>query len=351
MQFLHNFCTLKCLNQLFTSRKEVLPISKDKNEKEITLFIPETLTTTNQFSNFAIATFCSLQSMTVPTLSYKHCITVQQITYHLTENINHLKSRNRMVDYIKCGLNELIENNVISKLDEIQKHYILDCSNLWIDTNFTNYTVLNFSEVKRIFQAENINNFLLLRYFIFLVGTISSKITVYLESGEYKNRVVGNFTIDYLAELSGISERSIIEYNKILEELGLLYVFRQQDFVIDKDNHIKHLSNIYGRPCDIEYIRTFATNQQKYYESYRYVKNNTSKVNNNRRLAQMYQQLLKGGGTDYTNGEVLDIYNYVISENKKYERLYEKKGYEEYLDKIRDTEIFKQFKFINIKED
>ena len=289
--------------------------------------------------------------MTIPTLSDKYCTTVQQITYHLTENVSHLKFRNRMVDYIKRGLNELIENNVISKLDEIQKHYILDCSNLWVDTNFTNYTVLNFSEVKRIFQAENINNFLLLRYFILLVGTISSKITVYLESGEYKNRVVGNFTIDYLAELSGISERSIIEYNKILEELGLLYVFRQQDFVIDKENHIKHLSNIYGRPCDIEYIRAFATNQQKYYESYRYVKNNTSKVNNNRRLAQMYQQLLKGGGTDYTNVEVLDIYNYVISENKKYERLYEKKGYEEYLDKIRDTEIFKQFKFINIKED
>lgn len=289
--------------------------------------------------------------MTIPTLSDKYCTTVQQITYHLTENVSHLKFRNRMVDYIKRGLNELIENNVISKLDEIQKHYILDCSNLWIDTNFTNYTVLSFSEVQRIFQAENINNFLLLRYFILLVGTISSKITVYLESGEYKNRVVGNFTIDYLAELSGISERSIIEYNKILEELGLLYVFRQQDFVIDKENHIKHLSNIYGRPCDIEYIRAFAANQQKYYESYRYVKNNTSKVNNNRRLAQMYQQLLKGGGTDYTNVEVLDIYNYVISENKKYERLYEKKGYEEYLDKIRDTEIFKQFKFINIKED
>lgn len=289
--------------------------------------------------------------MTVPTLTDKHCITVQQITYHLTENTNHLKSRNRMVDYIKCGLNELIENNVISKLDEIQKHYILDCSNLWIDTEFTNYTVLYFSEVQQIFQAENINNFLLLRYFIFLVGTISSKINVYLENGECKNRVVGNFTIDYLAELSGVSERSVIEYNKTLEELGLLYIFRQQDFVIDKENNIKHLSNIYGRPCDIEYIKTFATNQQKYYESYRYVKNNTSKVNNNRRLAQMYQQLLKGGGTDYTDGEVLDIYNYVISENKKYERLYEKNGYEECLDKIRNTDIFKQFKFINIKED
>ncbi len=351
MQILHIFCTLEVWNPLFTSKKEALSISKNKNKKEITLFIPETLTNSNQFSNFAIATFCSLQSMTIPTLTDKHCVTVQQITYHLTENINHLKSRNRMVDYIKCGLNELIENNVISKLDEFQKHYILDCSNLWIDTKFTNYTVLNFSEVQRIFQTENINNFLLLRYFIFLMGTISSKINVYLDNGECKNRVVGNFTIDYLSELSGISERSIIEYNKTLEQLGLLYVFRQQDFVIDKENNIKHLSNIYGRPCDVEYIRTFATNQQKYYESYRYVKNNASKVNNNRRLAQMYQQLLKGGSKNYTDGEILDIYNYVISENKKYERMYEKNRYEEYLNKIRDTEVFKQFNFINTKED
>lgn len=289
--------------------------------------------------------------MTVPMMSDKHCITAQQITYHLTENVTHLKSRNRMVEYMRCGLNELIDNNIISKIDEIQKHLILDCSNLWIDTEFTKYTILYFSEIKRIFQAENINNFLLLRYFIFLVGTISSKINVYLENGECKNRVVGNFTIDYLSELSGISERAIIEYNKILEELNLLYVFRQQDFVIDSENNIKHLSNIYGRPCDIEYIKTFAINQQKYYESYRYVKNNISKVNNKRRLAQMYQQLLKGGGSNYTNGEILDIYNYVISENKKYERLYEQKGSEEYLDKIRNIEIFKQFQFIKIKED
>ena len=285
--------------------------------------------------------------MTVPTLTDKHCITVQQITYHLTENVNHLKSRNRMVDYIKCGLNELIENNVVTKLDEIQKHYLLDCSNLWIDTEFTNYTILNFSEVQRIFQAENINNFLLLRYFIFLVGTISSKINVYLENGEYKNRVVGNFTIDYLSELSGISERSIIEYNKILEELGLLYVFRQQDFVIDKENNIKHLSNIYGRPCDIEYIKAFAINQQKHYESYRYVKNNTSKVNSNRRLAQMYQQLLKGKGEKYTESDIIEIYNYVVTENEKYERMYEKDKYKDYLDKIRDTDIFEKYYFIS----
>lgn len=318
------------------------------SKNEITLFIPESLVNNQALSNYSLATYCVLHALSIPTNMPIQCITQYQIEFYLTGK---LSGRRVISDYIKCGINELISNHIIKKIEEDKKHYVLDCSNLWIDTVNEHFTVLTFSEVKRIFQAENINNFLLLRYFIFLVGTISSKITVYLENGEYKNRVVGNFTIDYLSELSGISERTIIEYNKILEELNLLYVFRQQDFVIDSENNIKHLSNIYGRPCDIEYIKTFAINQQKYHESYRYVKNNTSKVNNNRRLAQMYQQLLKGKGAGYTDGEILDIYNYVISENKKYERLYEKKGYEEYLDKIRNTQVFKQFKFIKTKED
>ena len=193
----------------------------------------------------------------------------------------------------------------------------------------------------------NHNNFLLLRYFVSLISTISSKITVYLDNGEYKNRVVGNFTIDYLSELSGITDRTIIEYNKILEEIGLIYIYRQEDFVLDKENNIKRLNNIYGRASDIEYITTFAKNQQKHYESYRYLENNNKKANTKRRLAQMYQQLLKGRGEKYTENEILEIYNYVIEENQKYERMYEKNKCEDYLDKIRDTDIFDKYEFLN----
>ena len=72
----------------------------------------------------------------------------------------------------------------------------------------------------------------------------------------------------------------------------------------------------------MEYIDTFAKNQQKHYESYRYLENNNKKANNKRRLAQMYQQLLKGGGKDYTENDITDIYNYVIEQNQKYERMY-----------------------------
>ncbi len=319
-------------------------MSKEETNSEIILFIPESLTNNSNFSNYAIATYCVLQALSIPTYMPLQCITHHQIIYYLTGKTD--QQRNKIVDYVKCGINELIDNHIVIKKKEFQKHLLLDCSNLRINTKQDKFTVITFKEVQKIFKVENINNFLLLKYFILLIGTISSKIAVYLEDGSFKNRVIGNFTIDYLSELSGISDRSIIEYNKILEEIQLIYIFRQEDFVIDKENNIKRLSNIYGRFKDFEYIRQFANNQQKHYESYRYVENNNKKANTKRRLAQMYQQLQKGGGKNYTEQEITDIYNYVKKENKKYERMYAKNGYEEYLDKIRDTDIFDKFEFI-----
>ena len=314
-----------------------------ENKTDITLLIPEKLIFDNTFSNYSLAVYCVLRTLSQPTRLPIQCVTQEQVEFYLT---GHLSNRRRMSDYIKCGINELSENHIIEKNDIVQKHFILDCTNLCTNESQEHFVIITFEEVKKIFNVENTNNFLLLKYFCSLIWTISSKITVYLENGEYKNRVVGNFTIDYLSELSGIGVRTIIEYNKILEEIGLIYVYRQEDFVLDKENNIKRLNNIYGRASDIEYITTFAKNQQKHYESYRYLENNNKKANNKRRLAQMYQQLLKGRGEKYTKKDILNIYNYVIEENQKYERMYEKNKCEDYLDKIRDTDIFDKYEFL-----
>ena len=316
---------------------------KIENKTTITLLIPEKLIFDNAFSNYSLATYCVLRTLSQPTQLPIQCITQEQIEFYLTGK---LSKRRLMSDYIKCGINELVDNQIIEKIDMIQKHYILDCTNLLLNNSQEHFTLITFDEVQKIFKVENTNNFLLLKYFTSLIWTISSKITVYLENGEFKNRVVGNLTIDYLSELSGIGVRTIIEYNKILEEIGLIYIHRQNDFVIDKENNIKRLNNIYGRASDIEYIITFANNQQKHYESYRYVEANNKKANTKRRLAQMYQQLLKGNGKNYTRETIIEIYNYVISENEKYERMYEKNQYEDYLDKIRDTDVFEKYDFI-----
>lgn len=314
-----------------------------ENKTDITLLIPEKLIFDNTFSNYSLAVYCVLRTLSQPTRLPIQCVTQEQVEFYLT---GQLSNRRRMSDYIKCGINELVENHIIEKNDIVQKHFILDCTDLCTNESQEHFVIITFEEVRKIFNVENINNFLLLKYFCSLIWTISSKITVYLDNGEYKNRVVGNFTIDYLSELSGIGVRTIIEYNKILEKIGLIYIYRQEDFVLDKENNIKRLNNIYGRASDIEYITTFAKNQQKYYESYHYLENNNKKANTKRRLAQMYQQLLRGGGKDYTEKDITEIYNYVIEENQKYERMYEKNKCEDYLDKIRDTNIFDKYEFL-----
>lgn len=318
---------------------------KNEDKEFITLLIPKSISESHEYSDYALTVYCLLQELSVPTQLPVQCITCNQLVYYLTGEVS--QQRNKISDYIKCGINELDEKGIIENLKEFSKHYILDCRKLWIDTESGNFTKIYFNEVQQIFKIKNINNFTLLRYYIFVIGTLNWNITVYLPNGEYKNGIVGNFTIDYLAEKVGISKRSAIEYNKILEKEKLLYVYRQKDFVIDEDNNIKSLSNIYGRYCDMEYIEAFANNQKEHKQSYRYTKNNHEIANNKRRLAQMYQQLLKRRGEKYTEQEIKEIYNYVIEENQKYERMYEKSKSEDYLDNIRDTDIFDKFSFLN----
>ena len=316
-------------------------------ENKTTLLIPKSISDNKEYSNYAVTVYCLLQELSIPTQLSIQCVTCNQLVFYLTGDTS--QQRNRITDYIKCGIRELVDNNVIEKIEEFSKHYILDCKNLWINSSHGNFTKVYFEEIQTIFVTKNINQFSLLRYFIFLIGTLSGKITVYLENGEYKNCVVGNFTIEYLAHLSGLSERTIIEYNNILESKHLIYIYRQKDFVFEEDNGIRQLPNVYGRYCDSEYVDNFAKNQKQYKDSYCYRKNNHKKANTKRKLAQMYLQLKKGKGEKYTEREILDIYHYVLEENKKYERMYEKNKYEDYLDKVRDIDIFQKYEFIKGK--
>jgi len=313
-------------------------------ENKTTLLIPKSISDNKEYSNYAVTVYCLLQELSVPTQLSVQCVTCNQLVFYLTGDTS--QQRNRITDYIKCGIRELVDNNVIRKIEEFSKHYILDCQNLWFNSLQGNFTKIYFEEIQTIFSVKSINQFSLLRYFIFLIGTLSGKITVYLENGEYKNCVVGNFTIEYLSNLSGLGKRTVIEYNKILEDNHLLYIYRQKDFIFEEDNSIRQLPNVYGRYCDSEYIDNFAINQQQYKDSYKYRKNNHEMANIKRKLAQMYLQLIKGKGEKYTEREIADIYNYVLEENKKYERMYEKNKYEDYLDKIRDVSIFEKYEFL-----
>lgn len=323
----------------------LLKETKTKEAKnEAMLLVPKNLYENHSISHYAIATYCLLQKLSVHTQLFKQCVSLQQLIYYLIDKVP--DRRNRIYSYIEQGIEELHFNNHIQITGVQQKHFLLDCTNIWFDTDSGNFSKVSFDEVRKIFQIKGANNYCLLRYFIFLMGTLVAKITVTLPDGNSKSGIISNFPISYLAKQMDISTKTIMDYNKALEDAKLIYVYRQNDFVLDENNSLKTLSNIYGRYEDKEYIDVFAQNQRQYNKSHRHTDENYNNANQKRRLAQMYQHIRKGKYDDYSEDEIIAVYDYVLLENKKYEELYDKTQYDGYLDKTRDIDVFKQFDFI-----
>ena len=309
------------------------------------LLIPKSLYENNEISSCATAVYCILQKLSIHSGLHIQCITYQTLTYYLTGEIP--DRRNVVYGHIQSGLEELFKNGYVKIVKNQQKHFVLDCSGLKLDTDSGNFSSISFEEVQKIFQTKGINNYCLLRYFILLMGSLVAKISVTLPNGNSKSGIISNLPISYFAKQMDVSTKTIMDYNKVLEDAKLIYVYRQNDFILDKNNSLKTLPNIYGRYEDKEYIDTFAHNQRQYIKSYRHTDENYNNANQKRRLAQMYQHICKGKHADYSKDEIILVYNYVLSENKKYEELYDKTQYDVYLDKIRNVDIFNQFEFLN----
>ena len=312
------------------------------------LWLSEKIYKSDKISIYGLAAYCAIKTL-LPNEEIKEiCITNELLAYQLTKSLTCSRD---FYSNLQTGYTELLSNGFIKQIDSKGKYNIIDCSDLFITEDNEYFTIITYEELLTIFKQKTTNTLLLLKYFVYLIGTISSTIDVYIDAVQHKCRVVGNLTIEYISKLSGISDRSIIEYNKILEEIGLLYIYRQNDFLINKNNgEIKRLPNVYGRLCDKDYIDAFGINQQKYKKSYRYVENNIEKANIKRRLAQMYNQICKNNDSKYSEEEIQQVYMYVLQENHKYEATYKKNNDESCLEKIRDIRVFDKYGFISKAE-
>ena len=310
-------------------------------EKNISIFVPNSLLDGESISEYGLLVYCVLQKISFREVS-KICVTLQQIIFSIIDIVP--ERRSRIYENIVQGLKELEDANLVKIDDVTQKHYILDTSGMTIDTSKGNFTIVYFDEIKRIFEIDGVNNFILLKYFVSLVGTLSSSIEVVLPSGISKNRVVGNYTIEYLSKISKISVRSVIDYNKILENNKLIYIYRHDDFLL-LDGKLRQLSNVYGRFSDHEYIDVYGLRLSQTENGHKKSGINID-ANKKRRLAQIYTQIYKYHKTNYTREQILEVYNYVLKENERYQKLYDDSKFDNYLDKIRDIEVFKEFDFL-----
>ena len=97
-------------------------------------------------------------------------------------------------------------------------------------------------------------------------------------------------SIQYLADLMGVSQQAVIRYNKVLESMRVIYIYHAPK---KKDNFTK---NYYGRFGNANEIRLAAAGS----------------ANNRRSLAAKYNKL-RDGYTGYSREEVDEIMAYVSS--------------------------------------
>lgn len=290
-------------------------------------------------SPHALAAYCALRMLLTkqqPTI----CTSAEILSYQLFKNFKYSK---HTTEYIRGGIKELMNNGIIIQTDSRKNYMVLDCSKLLLSSSQEKFTIVTDDEIAKIFSVQNVNNYILLKYFITLVWSFSSKISVVVNE-KTKRRVIGNSAISYISRIADISEQSIYDYNSILEHAKLIYVFRPTDMVpVKKQDEFKRRTNIYGRFEDKDYVEKYA----KDVITAEFGTGNTwspdLSANERRRLSQIYNRIMAGYGDKYSMDEINSVYNFVLLENKRYEELYETTGSADYLNKVRDLSVFEKY--------
>lgn len=323
-------------------------MSNENQNHEVNLFIPREIVNDKNLSSVAIAIYCILHSLSIATqfnqiyLSHRSllCYLFGETGYSITNIKN-----------IKDGLMELVNNKIIEIQYVTRNDFIIDGSKLFTNTKNGNFVKISCDSIRIVLDSGHINSCDILRYLLVLLGTIDPEIIVELNNEISKKNVVSKAPLSRLMELSGFAKSTILTYNKILEDLNLIYIARANVYSISQSGNVTTANNIYGRACDAEYIKKYALEAHQIRHEQAFKVFDIDEANKKRRLAQIYRQLVNNNDENYTKEEIIDVFRHVMCNNKRYYLKYEDTKDEKYLKRIRPTEIFKKYDFLKSEGD
>lgn len=312
------------------------------------LFLKKDIVLDKKISNEALLTYIAINSILIKNRTIDF-ISASRLAFAIC-GVSQNDYKKIILNSLSQGIQELAYLGHIKILKTINAtDYIVDLSELVFDAQKEYFILADVDEIKTIISSINrIDNMLpILRYFLCMVGSFNN--SDYM--GDYKGKI-GGLTIETLANNAGISTRSATRYNDKLVDLKLIYIYKSKDYIC-LDDSLKRFHNIYSRYCDRDLCKSFGMEKEAEYGHEqnvitRYQK--TEQSNKNRKLAQQYNAICRGHDK-YSQEEIQDIYDYVISENEKYNALYTTTKYKEYLNKLRDEDIFNKYDFLKLKEE
>lgn len=315
------------------------------------VYLSNTVISDLQFNDYEIATYVALKSI------YNSNRNMQFISYNMIAyELYNGKCTNTAMTNIKNAFHSLVDKGLVVIIEQLSTtEFVLDLSKLYFEYSKGSneyYTVIRLDEVHSIMNIANkMDKFKLLRYFITCLRTICRTQGIYVDQSTKQN-FVGFMTQEYLCEQIGICYKSnfklIQQYNDILEENKLLYIYRHTEMKRDKKTgQIKSFANHYGRYEDKDDIEIFALNYEKTCGVQEEIVQ-SDKSNQRRKLSSQYNNLCYDFDRyvgAYSNKELIEIYKYIHFKNGEIEKELEtaKEGTEYYdrlLDKLKDEDLF-----------
>lgn len=320
------------------------------------IFLKNDLITGNTLTQDGVLAYIALRTLideSIPLYnktSSTDCISVNRLAYSLIGEMDYEKA---LIDSLVRGIAELASGKWISIRKDLSTNknyeYVLDIEKLWLDKENDKFTVVYLDDIYKIMTCkDNIDKMdkklRILKYFVTLVSTFDWSL----------DGKIGYMSEEYIAGLANIAVRTLQRYNVILAEKQILYIYKSNDKVRE-DYKLKQIKNCYSRYEDKGICEQYASNYENMYGVEHKIvqtKKNKEQADNNRRLAQIYNRIRKGHADDYDEATIKKVRNYIVNKNKT---LYEKyddaiaKGYtgEDFLNQIKDEEIFEQFDFLN----
>lgn len=280
------------------------------------------------------------------------CISVNRLAYSLMDDMDYEKA---LTDALVRGIVELAGDKWISIRKDFSTkgsyEYVLDVSNLYLDTEKDKFVIVSLDEVYKIMTCKEKmeKRIRMLKYYIALVSTFDWSL----------NSKIGHMSQEYIAEQADNSVKTCRRYNKILQEMEMIYIYKSNDKVRVNDR-LKQIKNCYSRYEDKSICEEYASNYENMYGvEHKIVKTqkNKAQADTNRRLGAIYNQICFGN-TDYDKETIKAVYEYVVNKNKalqkeidsKYAQTYmtdsDKAWVEKLESQIRETSIFDQFDFL-----
>ena len=202
---------------------------------------------------------------------------------------------------LRKAIEYLTDNGAITIVRNTKDHYCL-VNNFRVDPKTERFTIIRHSELQQLYKCKTGKSDKIINYFVKLIQTINS------------TSKVGWTAIETLANTLDVSTKSICQWNTILEQHNLIYIYRY-DVCKVVGNHSQNLTNVYGRPCDKALIDAYA--QSKLAEIDRVNLSKKLSADARRKISKQYNDYVKGcfKGNVQELIESCNRYNATLKEN------------------------------------